>query len=210
MNQRNKMDGLKLLREYVVPHSVAAVIFDPQYRSVLGKLKYGNEGARMSDRVALPQMSNDIIKLFIGAISTALRPSGHCFMWVDKLILCEGTFNMGFHFGGLEMVDLITWAKPRIGMGYRTRRKCEYLLVLQKIPKRAKGIWTDHGIPDVWQEKIINPTHPHQKPEGLTQRLILAITKLGDLVVDPCAGSYSTMYAANHADRDFLGCDLKG
>ena len=34
-------------------------------------------------------------------------------------------------------------------MGYRTRRKSEYCLVLQKVPLRAKGVWRSHNIPDV-------------------------------------------------------------
>ena len=54
----------------------------------------------------------------------------------------------------MSTVDAMTWDKGRMGMGYRTRRRTEYLLVLQKEPTRAKGVWTAHDIPDIWLEKV--------------------------------------------------------
>ena len=70
-----------------------------------------------------------------------------------------------FNSAGIDewTVDLITWNKGRIGMGYRTRRTAEYLIVLQKTPKRAKGVWTRHDIPDVWTEKPSSKV-THSKP----------------------------------------------
>ncbi len=106
-------------------------------------------------------------------------------------------------------MDLITWDKGRIGMGYRTRRKSEYLLVLQKSPNKAKGYWTRHDIPDVWTEKIINKKHPHQKPIGLQSALIDAVSAEGDYILDPCAGSYSVLDACKEIKRNFIGCDLE-
>jgi site-specific DNA-methyltransferase (adenine-specific) len=44
----------------------------------------------------------------------------------------------------------------------------------------------------------------------LQQRLIEAVTNPGDVIVDPAAGSYSVLTAANNSDRHFLGCDLIG
>jgi site-specific DNA-methyltransferase (adenine-specific) len=93
-------------------------------------------------------------------------------------------------------------------MGYRTRRRGDYLLVLQKPPLRAKGTWRDHGIPSWWPEKVDRKTHSHAKPEGLIARLIGAITNPGDLVVDPAAGSFIVMHVATEMQRRFLGCDI--
>ena len=94
-----------------------------------------------------------------------------------------------------------------MGMGYRTRRKSEYLLVLQKTPLKAKATWKDHAIPDVWEEKVIK-THPHSKPIELQRRLIEATTDEGDLVLDPAAGGYSVLEACKLSGRNFLGCDI--
>ena len=92
-------------------------------------------------------------------------------------------------------------------MGYRSRRKSEYLLVLQKAPVRAKGCWTDHDIPDVWAEKTTK-VHPHSKPVELQQRLIKATTKEGGFVLDPAAGGYSVLEACKRAGREFIGGDI--
>lgn len=43
LNRKNIMDGLQLLG-LICDHSLKVVFFDPQYRGVLDKLKYGNEG----------------------------------------------------------------------------------------------------------------------------------------------------------------------
>ncbi|MDE0020142.1 MAG: DNA methyltransferase [Candidatus Poribacteria bacterium] len=204
---RLQMNGLQFLR--LLPEkSVAAAFLDPQYRGVLDKLAYGNEGKnRGQQRAALQQMNDETIRLFIDGIGRVLKPSGHLFLWMDKFHLCEGFRD--WHLNApLEVVDLISWDKGRIGMGYRTRRTTEYCVVLQKEPRRAKGVWTIHNIPDTWREKIEGRTHTHQKPVGLQSALIAAVTNEGDYVIDPAAGSFSVMQAAIEIKRIFLGCDL--
>ncbi|MGK3945930.1 hypothetical protein ABK046_47235, partial [Streptomyces caeruleatus] len=88
----------------------------------------------------------DVIINFIKEIDSVLLPSGHLFLWIDKFILCEGTIKEWIVGSELEIVDLITWDKQKMNMGYRSRRCSEYLMVLQKLPKRAKGCWTLHNI----------------------------------------------------------------
>ena len=207
LNQRNQCDGQELLSA-LVPESIPLCIFDPQYRGLLDKLRYGNEGvSRGQRRSGLLQMSQETISAFIAGISAALIPSGHLFLWTDKFHLCMG---VGTWMGdcGLEVVDLVTWNKDRIGMGYRTRRVGEYLLILQKPPTRAEGVWNCDDIPDVWTEKVERISNVHPKPVNLQARLIEAVTASGDVVLDPAAGSYSVMTAAHQVGRQFLGCDI--
>jgi len=63
-------------------------------------------------------------------------------------------------------------------------------------------------IPDRWPEKVDRKLHPHTKPIRLISALIEAITSLGDLVVDPAAGSFVVMHAAHQLGREFVGCDI--
>lgn len=77
-------------------------------------------------------------------------------MWLDKFHLCTN-FREWFKDTCLHSVDLITWNKEKIGLGYRARHMSEFLLVLQKEPKRAKGVWSLRDIPDVWCEKALPP-----------------------------------------------------
>jgi site-specific DNA-methyltransferase (adenine-specific) len=204
LDQPQCMNGLDLLRG-LPDSSIPLTFFDPQYRSVLNKLNYGNEGERQKHRALIPPMDETMIAAFIAEISRSLIPSGHLMLWVDKYLLIGGSEQIG----DLHVVDLITWQKGKIGMGYRTRRCSEYLLVYQKLPMRAKGVWQLHDIPDVWPERA-DKSHPHAKPVGLMNRLIHAVTNKGDIVVDPAAGGYNVMRAAQQADRRFLGCDIEG
>ena len=156
INKKLKMDGLKLLSK--IPNdSVSASFFDPQYRGVYDMLEYGNEDtSRNNKRVKIPQMDNETISKFIREMTRILIPSGHLFLWLDKFHLCTN-FREWFEHTRLHSVDMITWNKQKIGLGYRTRHTSEFLLILQKEPKRAKGVWTLRNIPDVWSEKIPPP-----------------------------------------------------
>lgn len=208
-NTRLKMDGIELLNSLPF-RAVPVVFFDPQYRGVLDKLSYGNEGkGRGKSRSALMQMPEGMIRAFLHKINDVLMQSGHLFLWIDKFHLCQG-FTEWANGTDLEVVDLITWDKARMGMGYRTRRVSEYCVVLQKQPKRAKGVWKIHNIPDTWREPVKQKTHPHQKPIELQRRLILAVSNEGDYIVDPAAGSFSVLNAARMEDRNFIGCDIEG
>lgn len=209
LNERQKMDGLKMLG-LLPDQSAPLAFFDPQYRSVMDKQNYGNEGEnRGKKRSELPQMTNDFIRRFIMEIERVLIPSGHLMLWVDKFIVVSGV-HVILDECSLRLVDMITWNKRRMGMGYRSRRFSEHLLVLQKPPIRAKGIWTLHNIPDVWDEKIENGNrnHTHAKPVLLQEQLIRAVTNQNDIVIDPAAGGYSVLKACQRAGRNFLGCDL--
>ena len=50
-------------------------------------------------------------------------------------------------------------------------------------------------------------THPTQKPEALLQRLLIAATNAGDLVLDPFFGSGTTGAVAKRLGRNFLGLE---
>jgi site-specific DNA-methyltransferase (adenine-specific) len=200
-------DALALLRS--LPDGGAALgFFDPQYRELLVRQRYGNEGVgRQQARAALPAMGADYINTVITEFARALRPSGYLMRWLDKYVLCEGR-HLCVPPDVLKVVDLISTDISRIGMGYRTRCRGDHLLILQKPPIKARATWTDHGIPDRWIEKVDRKVHPHVKPIRLLARLIAATTQPGDLVVDPAAGSFVVMHAAHQLGREFVGCDL--
>jgi len=207
LNFKNKANGLDLLKS-LDNESIKVVFFDPQYRGVLDKLQYGNEGkGRGKARCDLTQMSDKTIKSFLKDIERVLMKSGYLFLWVDKFHLVEGV-STWFAKSKLSLVDMITWDKDKIGMGYRTRRIAEYLVIIQKQPTKAKATWTIHNIPDVWIEKV-KKEHPHSKPINLQCELIKATTKPKDIVVDPASGGYSVFEACKKTKRNFLGCDIE-
>ena len=154
-------------------------------------------------------MNEKKIITFVREVNRILKPSGHLFLWTDKFHLCEGIADW-LKKTDLAIVDMVVWNKGRIGMGYRTRRSSEYLLILQKTPIKSKGIWLIKNIPDVWTEKVDNKKkkHPHQKPLELQKILIEAVSNPGDIIVDPAAGGYSVLEACLLSNRTFLGCDI--
>ena len=197
-------DALELLRS-LTPGCTPLVFFDPQYRGVMDKLKFGNEGARQKGRFKLPPMTSDYIDACCRASMRLLIPSGYLLLWADTFNLCEAHHLRVTDV--CKVVDLLAWDSQRMGMGKRTRRRGDYLLIIQK-PPITPSTWSDHGIPSRWSEKVDRAIHPHAKPLRLTARLINAVTRPGDLVVDPAAGSFVVMHAARELGRDFIGCDI--
>lgn len=51
--------------------------------------------------------------------------------------------------------------------------------------------------------------HPTQKPIPVLKRLIDIFTDYGDVVIDPCAGSGSTIRAAVEMNRNAYGFEIK-
>jgi site-specific DNA-methyltransferase (adenine-specific) len=88
---------------------------------------------------------------------------------------------------------------------------CEYGLVLyrDRLPKfrnNGKMIFNCIDWPrDNESEKI----HPTQKPVELLKSLIEIFTDEGDVVIDPCAGSGSTLIAAERLNRKAYGFEIK-
>ena len=56
--------------------------------------------------------------------------------------------------------------------------------------------------------KIYPKIHPTQKPIGVLKQLIEIFTDEGDVVIDPCAGSGSTLRAAYESNRNAYGFEI--
>ena len=87
----------------------------------------------------------------------------------------------------------------------------EHAIVLyrDKLPKFRNGgkmvfDWME------WRRdsKEIPKIHPTQKPINLLKKLIEIFTDPGDIVIDPCAGSGSTLYAAYELGRHSYGFEV--
>lgn len=87
----------------------------------------------------------------------------------------------------------------------------EYAVVLyrDKLPKfRNNGKMIFNWF--VWQKdsKDIPKIHPTQKPVNVLKKLISVFTDEGDVVIDPCAGSGSTLRAARELGRSCYGFEV--
>lgn len=100
----------------------------------------------------------------------------------------------------------------------------EHALVLyrDKLPKFRNGVKQDEDGKNIrgtgkmifdWMEwekddKSIPKIHPTQKPVRLIKKLIEIFTDPGDVVIDPCAGSGSTLRAAHELGRNAYGFEV--
>ncbi len=67
------------------------------------------------------------------------------------------------------------------------------------------NIWTDITIP-FWSMPE-NTDHPTQKPEKLIAKLLLASSKVGDIILDPFSGSGTTAVVAKKLNRRFIAIE---
>lgn len=93
----------------------------------------------------------------------------------------------------------------------------EYAIVLyrDKLPKfNNKDEFGENRMIFNWFEwkrdgKDIPKIHPTQKPVNLLKQLIKVFTDEGDVVIDPCAGSGSTLRACIELNRSCYGFEIK-
>ena len=101
----------------------------------------------------------------------------------------------------------------------------EYALVLyrDKLPKFRNGLQVDENGKNIrgtghmifnwfeWKKdnnKIYPKIHPSQKPVNLIKQLIEIFTDEGDVVIDPVAGSGTTLRAAKELNRNSYGFEV--
>lgn len=152
----------------------------------------------------------------------------------DGTIWISGTFHniyvigMALELEGFSIINNITWQKPNPAPNLACRcftNSTETILWARKqlTPKKKgkhtfnyslmkevnggkqmKDVWL---IPLVTKEEKKYGKHPTQKPLALLERIILASTKEGDLVLDPFNGSGTTGLVSVKLNRRYIGID---
>ena len=100
----------------------------------------------------------------------------------------------------------------------------EYALLLyrDRLPKFRNGLQIDENGKNIrgtghmvfnwfeWERdgKEIPKIHPAQKPVGVLKKLIETFTDPGDVVIDPCCGSGTTLRAARELGRSAFGFEI--
>lgn len=150
-------------------------------------------------------------------------------------IWISGTFHNIYSVGvaleleGYSIINNITWQKPNPAPNLACRcftNSTETILWARKqLTAKKKGkhyfnyelmkeINENKQMKDVWllnlpkKEEKKYGKHPTQKPESVLERILLASTKEGDLVLDPFNGSGTTGVVCEKLNRKYIGIEL--
>ena len=105
----------------------------------------------------------------------------------------------------LRHVGLLVWDKTYFGMGTYFRNQHELMVHFSRGKTRPSY---RHDVGNVIACRPVRQgKHPTEKPVELLLPIIETLTKPGDLVIDPFAGSGSAGVAAAQLGRRFMGCE---
>lgn len=124
----------------------------------------------------------------------------------------QQTFADAMTIAGFSVKSEVVWYKMSHGAG---DCKAQFAPTHENILWATKGKYAfpGHRPQDVFARKKVSSNklvHPNEKPEELLEDIILAVTKPGDLVLDPFAGSGPTLLAAEKTGRQYIGVEIEG
>ncbi|MBQ9390371.1 MAG: site-specific DNA-methyltransferase [Synergistaceae bacterium] len=152
-----------------------------------------------------------------------LKPNGT--IWITGTLHNIYSVGMALEQEGFKILNNITWQKtnppPNLSCRYFTH-STETILWARKNDESSKHYFNyqlmkemngNRQMKDVWtgtltpaSEKIYGK-HPAQKPLYVLERIILASTHKGDVVLDPFCGSSTTGIACRKLGRKYIGID---
>lgn len=205
----------------VPDESIDLVIADPPYN--LGK-DYGNESdSRKRDEYLA--FSRDWLR----HAKRILKPTGSIyvfmgFRFISRLYLIledelELFFNGWISWHYTQGMGRTKGFSPRHDdiLYFSKSKKYTFNLDDIRVPQkfyRSRNNMRGANPGDVWQFSHVHycqesrTEHPTQKPEGLIERMVLASSNANDRVLDPFAGSGTTLRVCQQTDRSCLGIEL--
>ena len=140
---------------------------------------------------------------------------------------CETLIKAAKKHGFIHYIPLVfvkNYSPQVLKANMRVVGATEYALVFyrDRLPKFRNGAQLDENGKTIrgtgkmvfnwfnWEKdgKEIPKIHPAQKPVAVLKRLIEVFTDPGDVVIDPCCGSGSTLRAAAELERSVYGFEI--
>jgi site-specific DNA-methyltransferase (adenine-specific) len=220
-------DCLDLLA--LIPESSVDLIFaDPPYflsnggiTCHAGRMVSVNKGDW--DKSKGPDGNHDFNRAWLAACQRVLKPNGS--LWVSGTAHVIHSVGFAMQQLGFKLLNDISWVKPNpppnLSCRYfthatetiiwaardkKSRHTFNYKLMKEtNRGKQMKSVW-EIKPPETWEKRY--GKHPTQKPVALLERILLASSREGDLVLDPFSGSGTTALAALRTRRTAIGLEL--
>src|SRR5579863_5197559 len=151
------------------------------------------------------RMSDAEFKLFLaaafGSCRAIVKPGAS--LYVCHSSSWQRESQDALEAAGFEVRCQIIWAKNTFAWGFG-RYKFQHEPIFYCHVAGQKDPWYgDKSQSTLWEEKkpSANRLHPTMKPVELIERALTNSSKAGDLVLDPTAGSGSTLIACEKAGR---------
>lgn len=213
--QEIRRGDARLLAANLTNQSVKCAIVDPPYGvNFRSRRAETPEGKKFVSDIANDGDLEGAIDLFHEVMSTmAVKFTDEAELYVFTRWDVVGDWIHALnvlHGWGFKYKMLLVWDKGIPGMGdIDSNWGCGHELILyckrglRKMPYRRSGI--------IHVDKLGSKQHVHptEKPVGLIEQLIKMSTDPGDLVVDPFAGSGSTLVAAKRQGRSAIGFEIE-
>ena len=122
--------------------------------------------------------------------------------------------DLGKRYGFMHYIPLVfrkNFSAQVLKANMKVVGNCEYGLILYKnrLPKFNNDGQMIFNCFDWPRDSATPKVHPTQKPVQLLERLIEIFTDPDDVVIDPCAGSGTTLRAAIQKGRKAYGFEIK-
>lgn len=122
--------------------------------------------------------------------------------------------DLGKRYGFMHYIPLVfrkNFSAQVLKANMKVVGNCEYGLILYKnrLPKFNNDGQMIFNCFDWPRDSTTPKVHPTQKPVQLLERLIEIFTDPDDVVIDPCAGSGTTLRAAIQKGRKAYGFEIK-
>jgi site-specific DNA-methyltransferase (adenine-specific) len=220
-------DCLDLLA--LIPESSVDLIFaDPPYFLSNGGITC-HSGRMVSvnkgdwDKSRGPDGNHEFNRAWLAACQRVLKPNGS--LWVSGTAHVIHSVGFAMQQLGFKLLNDISWVKPNpppnLSCRYfthstetiiwaardkKSRHTFNYKLMKEtNRGKQMKSVW-EIKPPETWEKRY--GKHPTQKPVALLERILLASSHEGDLVLDPFSGSGTTVLAAARTRRTAIGLEL--
>jgi site-specific DNA-methyltransferase (adenine-specific) len=135
------------------------------------------------------------------------------------IVFCEfeqqfNLIELAKRYGLMKYISLVfrkNFSAQVLKANMKVVGNCEYGLIFyrDKLPKFNNDGKMIFNCIDWVKDTKTPKIHPTQKPVELLERLIKIFTDEGDIVIDPVAGSGTTLLAANNCNRKAYGFEIK-